>query len=345
VKSQYNLYLNESNHGYVKLGVGQDYLFTTKTEDGVSWDFIARFKDKKKGTITDVPLTYETAKANAAFDMPATLSREAVYTLTFIKRPQSSGAIDKNVNRSEVTTTSGDGNETSVASNTLEGTVTQDIEKELYSTAFRTSQFGKFEEKIASLQNGNDIHDIAVGMTAIIFKRSTLKETFDDIELRGKGDSNAPLVQITATADNPWMKDYVAPLIYNTYPVDKDVTIEWRRPEELGVKPLKGVVLLNDAGNYKLTDANVTSGFAPTKTGTVVLGYFVSYYATHDYSELLNKAGAILANNPNPPAGVKHILAGTYSDLIKGYNYPVEISYTLPGATEPNFKKQVTIKY
>jgi hypothetical protein len=345
VKNQYNLYVKESNHGYVKLVGGQDYLFETTTKDGLSWDYIARFKDKKKGTVTEVPLIYETANANASFEMPDALAREAIYTLTFIKRPQSSGAVDKNVNRTEVTTASGDGNETSVASNTLEGAVTQDVESELYSTAFRTSQFGKFEEKIASLQNGNDIHDIAVGMTAIIFKRSTLKETFDDIELRGKDDSNPPLIQLTATADNPWMKDYVAPLIYNTYPVDKDVIIEWRKPEELGIKPLKGVVLLNDAGNYKLTDANVTSGFAPTKTGTVVLGYFVSYYATHDYSELLNKAGAIRANSSTIPAGVKHILSGTYSDLIKGYNYPVEISYTLPGATEPIFKKQVTIKY
>jgi hypothetical protein len=346
VKNQYNLYLNESNRGYVKLRVGQDYLFKPQAEDGTAWTFLARFTDKKKGTVTEVPLTYETSKANAAFDMPASLTREAVYTLSFIRRPQSGGAVDKNLVRSETAKAAGEGNETSVTTNALEGTVTQDIEKELYATAFRSSQFGKFEEKIASFQNGTDIHDIAVGMTAIIFKRSAFKETFDDIELNGK-DDDAPLVQVTATADNPWMKNYVSPLIYDAYPISEDVTIEWRDPAELGVKPLKGVVIVNEGATtgYKLTDANVAAGFAPAKTGTVVLGYFVSYYATHDYSELLNKAGAILANNPNPPASVKHILAGTYADLIKNYAYPVEITYTLPGATQPSFRKLVSIEY
>jgi hypothetical protein len=345
VKNQYNLYLNESNQGYVKLTSGQDYLFKTQTEDGVTWSFIARFEDKKKGSVTEVPLSYEATKANAAFEIPASLSRQAVYTLTFIKRPVIKGGVDTNVKRSEVTKTDGDGNETSVASNTLEGTITQDVEKEIYSTAFRTSQFGKFEEKIALLEGGNDLHDIAVGMTAIIFKRSTLKETFDDIELRGK-DEKTPLIQITATADNPWMKDHIAPIIYDSYPVNEDMKLEWRDPAELGVKPLKGVVLVNEGEEkYKLSDANVTAGFAPAKSGTVYLGYFVSYYAIHDYSELLNKAGAVIANNANPPAGVKTILAGKYWDLIKGYSYPVEITYTLPGATQPSFKKQVTIKY
>jgi hypothetical protein len=345
VKNQYNLYLNESNQGYVKLNSGQDYLFENPTKDGTAWKFIARFQNKKTGTITEVPLTYETTNANAVFEMPASLSRQAVYTLAFIKKPQQTDGVDNNVKRTEVTKASGDGNETSVASNTLEGTITQDVEKEIYSTAFRTSQFGKFEEKIALLENGNDLHDIAVGMTAIIFKRSTMKETFDDIELRGK-DESAPLIQVTATADNPWMRDHIAPIIYNTYPVNEDMKLEWRDPKELGVKPLKGVVLVNEGEqNYKLSEGNVMAGAAPAKSGTVYLGYFVSYYATHDYSELLNKAGRIIANNSNPPEGVKTILAGKYWDLIKNYSYPVEITYTLPGATQPNFRKQVTIKY
>jgi len=114
----------------------------------------------------------------------------------------------------------------------------------------------------------------------------------------------------------------------------------------LGVKPLKGVVLVNEGEKkYKLADDNVTAGFAPAKSGTVYLGYFVSYYAVHDFSELSNKAGAIILSGSGAPAGAKAILAAKWWDLIKDYNYPVEITYTLPGATQPNFKKQVTIKY
>jgi len=346
VRNQYNLYVGESGQGYVKLISGQDYLFTSKTEDGVAWDFLARFTDRKKGTVTEVPLTYEIAKANASFEMPASLARETVYTLSFIKRPKTTGSVDQNISRSQVTTAAGDGNEASVTSNTLQGTITQDAEKEIYSTDFRTSQFGKFEEKIALLEsNGSDLHDIAEGMTAIIFKRSSLKETFDDIELRGK-DESSPLIQVTATADNPWMREHVAPVIYDNYPIREDMKIEWRNPAVLGVKPLKGVVLVNEGEKkYKLADDNVTAGFAPAKSGTVYLGYFVSYYAVHDFSELSNKAGAIILSGSGAPAGAKAILAAKWWDLIKDYNYPVEITYTLPGATQPNFKKQVTIKY
>jgi hypothetical protein len=342
INYQHNLYINESGAGYVKLNYGQEYLFR-KTEGTTSWDFIARFKDNK-GKINEVPLTYDVAQAKASFNFP-TLEKQAIYTITFIKKPQSSGAVDQNVQRQQVTVDAGEGNEMTTNSNTLEGTVTQNVEKEIYASAFRASQFSTFSEKWAALGNGQDAFDVAKGNVAVIGKRMNAQESFDEYELVGK-EGMAPLVQVAASPNNTWLKNTISPLLYDLYPYDKDITIDWRNPDVLGVKPLKGVKLTNSIDVFKLTDSNVTAGRVPATSGSVLIGYYLSYYVFWDYNDLLNKASAKYLNDWNSrPAGVKRLMVDAgYTDLLEG-SYPVDIKYTLPGADKPNFTTQVSIKF
>jgi hypothetical protein len=342
IKYQHNLYMNESGSGYVKLNFGQEYLFKASDETS-AWDFIARFKDNK-GKVSEVPLSYSVSDAKASFNFPA-LEKQSIYTMTFIKRPQSGGAIDKNVQRTEVAVDAGEGNEMTTNSNTLEGTVTQNVEKEIYASVFRASQFATFSEKWASLGNGQDAFDVAKGNVAVIGKRMNIVESFDEYEVIGK-EGMEPLVQVTASPENAWLKNIIAPLLYDLYPYDNDIAIEWRKPDVLGVKPLKGVKLTNSIDNFKLTDANVMAGKASATNGSVLIGYYLSYYTYWDYNELLNKASAKYLNNwSNRPAGVKRLMADTgYTDLLEG-NYPVDIKYTLPGADKPSFTTQTSIKF
>jgi hypothetical protein len=230
-------------------------------------------------------------------------------------------------------------------SNTLEGTVTQNVEKEIYASAFRASQFSTFSEKWSALGSGQDAFDVAKGNVAVIGKRLNIAESFDEYELSGK-EGMQPLVQVTASPDNTWFKTIISPLLYDLYPYDNDIVIDWRKPDVLGVKPLKGVKLTNSIDIFKLTDANVTAGKAPTTNGSVLIGYYLSYYTYWDYNDLLNKASAKYLNNWNSrPAGVKRLMADVgYTDLTEG-NYPVDIKYTLPGADKPNFATQVSIKF
>jgi hypothetical protein len=342
IKYQHNLYMNESGSGYVKLNYGQEYLFKA-SDSTTTWNYIARFKDNK-GKVSEVPLSYSVSEAKASFNFPA-LEKQYIYTMTFIKRPQSGGAIDKNVQRAEVTVDAGEGNEMTTNSNTLEGTVTQNVEKEIYASVFRASQFATFSEKWASLGNGQDAFDVAKGNVAVIGKRMNIIESFDEYEVMGK-EGMAPLVQVTASSENAWFKNIISPLLYDLYPYDNDITIEWRKPDVLGVKPLKGVKLTNSIDNFKLTDANVTAGKASATNGSVLIGYYLSYYTYWDYNELLNKASAKYLNNwGSRPAGVKRLMADTgYTDLLEG-NYPVDIKYTLPGADKPSFTTQTSIKF
>jgi hypothetical protein len=345
IKHQYNFHVSESTTGYVKLNYGQAYLFES-ADPAQQWDFIGRFKDSK-GKITDVPITYDVGDAMVNFTFPSTLEKQMVYKLAFIKRPKTSGTVDQNLQRSAQQREGGEGNEVTVASNTLEGTIKQSVEKDIYNTAFRSSQYATFAEKwtATNMNGGQDIMDVASGNIAVIGKRAVIMESFDEFELHGK-ENVQPLVQVMASAESPWLKNTISPLLYELYPYDKDITIQWRDPAELGVKPLRGVELTNNVTDFRLTDAEISSGAASSKTGSVLVGYYLSYYAYWDYSELLNKAaGKYLNNWSGRPEGVKRLLAASgYTDLVTG-QYPVDVKYTLPGTNKVTYSTQVQIKF
>jgi hypothetical protein len=184
-----------------------------------------------------------------------------------------------------------------------------------------------------------------VGNVAVIGKRGSINETFDEVELRGSEGQSKPLVQIVASPETEWMKEYIAPMLYDQYPVDKDVKILWRDPELLGVKPLKGVKLTNDQGEYRLTDTNVTVGTAPARSGSVLFGYYLSWYSFKDFSDLKNQAAAKFLNDWSaaPPAAKKLLSSGGFVDLMKG-SYPIDITYSLPGTNQVTYRNQVSIK-
>lgn len=342
VKYQYNFHRDESATGYVKLAMGQEYLF--KQQGEVQWDFVAKFNGP--GRSFETPLLYNASQATATFTIPSDLALKTVYQFSFVKKPRSSGSIDQNVQRNQVNTSENAANEVSVASNSLQGTIAQNVEKEIYSSAFRTSQFRTFEEKINSFSNTIDQFDVAKGMVAVIGQRGTMPETFDEYELKGGENDLKPLVQVMASPNNTWLTENISPLLYDSYgSFGNGVNITWREPEKLGVKPLKGVSLLNDNGNYKLQESNVTARTAPNKSGTILIGYYLSYYSYWDFDELKSKAAsAYLSNISSASAPIKNLIAKNYTDLLPGY-YPVEITYRMPGASQPKYSKTVQIKF
>lgn len=341
IKSQHNLYINEAGQGYVQLDFGQEYLFPQQ-EGSVTWEYIARFKDNK-GHINDLPLTYSASESRAKFAFPAPFEKQAIYSLTFIKKPVGTRTVDKNLKREEIAIEGGDGSEVNITSNSLEGSITQNTEKSIYSTIFRTSQYATFGEKWTSLGHIDDAFDVAKGSVAVIGKHLSTQEVFDEFELAGS-DKIDPLVYISASPDNHWLKNIISPLLYDHY--DESMKIEWRDPLLLGVKPLKGVKLTTSLGKFKLTDAEVSMGRAYNKSGTVLVAYYLSYYAYWDYNELINKASAkYLDNWSSRPEGVKRLLASTgYTDLLEG-DYPVDITYSLPGANKPSYSNQIKINF
>jgi hypothetical protein len=344
-KGQYNFHVNEYGAGYVKLQTGQSYLFQP-TEGDIKWNYNVKFQDVKK-SIIEVPLSYDPSKAMVTFSIPPQLEKQMVYNMTFVKRPETSGGIDQNVTRKDVTVNAGEGNEMTRASNTLNGIIAQDIEKEIYASAFRSSRFGRFEEKWNSFSKDQDMFDVARGNVAVIGKRGSMQETFDEFELVGnRANKSKPLVQVIA-AENTWLREDVTPYLYETYPIAPDVDISWRRPvETMGLKPIRAVRLENDLGEYKLTEEEIAAG-APSKAGTVLLGYYLSYYCFWDFNDLTNKAVAKYLNNWTgaPPAAKKLLSLQGYRDLRSGNYYPVDIVYSLPGIDQVTYRNQISIKF
>lgn len=342
VKQQHNFHVNESGDGFVKLNFGQAYLFP-ETEGDKQWKYFARFRDNR-GKVSEVPIQYNVASSEIHFAFPL-LEKQGIYTMTFIKKPAAADAIDQNLVRDQTQVDGGQGNDVNIQSNTLEGTIVQNIEKDLYKSAFRTSQFSTFAEKWVSLSNGADAFDVAKGNVAVIGKRLSTEEAFDEFELTGR-DGSDPFVQVSASPHTPWMTNVIAPLLYDAYSSDSDLTIEWRDPEVLGIKPLKGVKLSNDLASYKLTDNEINSGVGLKKAGSVLVGYYLSYYAYWDYDELTNKAAAKYYDNWSSRSdAAKRLLSSTgYVDLTEG-DYAVDLQYIIPGTDKATYSNQMIIQF
>jgi hypothetical protein len=342
VKRQYNFLSNEYGQGYVKLRIGQSYLFETTSPDNTKWSYVARFEQGSKNI--EVPVTYNVAGAVVNFSIPTELTTQSLYKLEFIRKPESAGGVDSNAKRTTVSSDAGAGNEVNVASNTLEGTITQSVEKSIYNNSFRTSQFKTFNEKWATLSNPQDMFDIAIGNIFVIGKGMNMQETFDDVELNGFVNHNKPLVQAKATFETTWMQNDLAPIMYTPYPLDPGLTITHRNTDSLGVAPLGAVELYNTQGDYLLDENNISSGVATTKSGPVRLFYYLSFVGFQDFDELRNKA-ARLSINGKPSTGIQKLLSVPgYTDLIPG-TYPVNINYSLPGINRVTTQKQISIKF
>ncbi|MDJ1470992.1 hypothetical protein [Xanthocytophaga flava] len=343
VKNQYHLYKKEHGQGYIKLKKGQAYLFDEK-DNVTSWKYTTRF-EAGSGTLVESPLSYQKSESTVLFALPEALANATVYKLTLIKTPQASEAVDANVKRSSSEKVSGD-NTVEVTTNTLEGTAVNNVEKNLYASAFRTSMYNTLADKLNSLSDRQDRLDIASGNTLVIGKVMTGEETFDEAEIKGNGTVQ-PLVQVEASPDNNWYSKTIYPLLYEHYPLDNTVTVSRPSAAQTGVPPLKGVKLqyMNGQSTYRLTDNQVSAGYAAAQGGQILLGYYLDYYVLQDYSELTNKAIARYLDTkaPSGPGWEQLRTVKGYTNLEKG-SYPVILKYVLPGSEQVTSSQTITIR-
>jgi hypothetical protein len=350
LQNQYNFHPAEYNKGYVQLDRGQKYLFESSDPSGSSWRFVARFASVGRPVI-EANLSYNEGERAAEYDIPAGLEGNKVYKLTLVKVPQTTADISSNVSRSDKKIETGvDSVEVNVASSQVTSTLTGSGEKELYQIQFRASQYATFAAKIEGIQkNGNDLFDIAVGNIYVIGKKSFMEEDFDEYEIAG-ASRVSPLVSLSASLETPWLKDRIYPHLYELYPPASDVSLNWRVTTDLGIVPVKNVRLSKETGlgNYKLTEAQASSGQLPSRSGEIVVGYYLSTTTFKDYDELRNNAMGnylkIYEAGGVVPEGIRRLYATKYSDIWSG-KYPVDISYRLPGKNQVTTTTQIQIEF
>ncbi len=329
IKMQYNFYNKESDKGYVQLKQGQSYLFENKP-DQPAWKFLARFQGIN-GSINDVNLTYDANVKRVNFALPQNLPAETIHKLIFLRVPQSTTDINENVDKKEDLVNAGNDNNVTVTSVSLKGNFIQGAEKDIYNSAFRTSKYSSFNDKITSFSGENNLFIPNINNTLTLAQRNNTDETFDNFELGENVAEECKLVQLYVGTDNDWYKNEIYPLVYEDY--DKSgLTLTNRAPlEKLGVPPLKAVKLFTDEGrtSYQLEESDITSGTTSRKTGTVTVEYYFSFYAFNDYAELRNKAGGLAIAGKS---GYEKLLSyNTVYPGLKAGRYPVILKYVLPG--------------
>ncbi|SEW39685.1 hypothetical protein SAMN05428988_5134 [Chitinophaga sp. YR573] len=328
MKRQYNFYPKEYGKGYIKLKRGQPYLFASVDNSGKKWKVTATLNN---GT---TPVQYDESVAQVNFDIPANMTKEAVYTFS-IMRTSGDGELAANnvtVNRNETVTE--DGDTTSIGNTSLKGNATSGVSKEVIGYSFRTSKYNTFIEKMSAMSDPRDLFDVATNYVSVIGQRFEAEETFDKFEIQGDASfAVKPLIALKAGSNNSWLQNKLMPLLYNGYPFNPAVTITRDQTVTGGIPPLDAIRLYNnDYTLYQLEDAAVSDGIALSKPGRCRFMYYVSFVANDDYHELLNKANRVYLNGGSASPGITRLLTSTYPDLDGNQYYPVEMSYRLPGS-------------
>lgn len=346
VRQQFNFYPKEYNRGYVKLKRGQPYLFNENDNNG-SWKYYARF-ETTDGNVINAPMAYDVNKAQLDFEVPANLATETIYRLGIVKAAANAVSMNNNVTTQSTTVVEDEENETTITEKTLKGVALAATETSLLESTFRTSKYASFREKMNATSNSMDLLDIAQDYVPVIGKRFDSYETFDKIELSGDGGQVAPLLFAKANLTGNWLQNKIVPLLYASYPLDKDVTIDQRDVRLLGSPPLMAVrIFNNDAAPYQLTHEAVNAGMATGVAGRFRVMYFLSYVSYQDYHELLSKAVLKYLSGYTGvvPAEIGRLMTTTYPELEPNQAYPVELNYRLPGTNTVTTTIPYTIQY
>lgn len=243
-------------------------------------------------------------------------------------------------------TTGNDDNSVSITTKNLTSILTQNIEHDIYNSAYRTSNYATFNDKWNNMSNAQDLFDIAQGNLYVIAKRANIAETFDEVELFGKDSLTPSMIQSVALTSSDWYNNIQNPLLYQLYGTS-GLYISWREANDKGIGPLKAVTLsnINADADYALSNNDLQNGFANAKGGSLLMGYYLSYYAFRDFIDLRNTAANKYINGGMLDEAAKRLLnAKGYTDLLPGY-YPVQVQYILPGTKKVTTTEVMNVKF
>ncbi len=328
LKNQYNFYKTEYPKGYIKLFYGQPNLFSP-VSGGTSWSYLARFKNMNQ--TVEVPVTYNSSEAMIYYDIPKSMISSSVYEITIVKKPVSTGAADRNLQRSDILISTVNADDSLRIANTeLTGNEISGAATALHSFSFRTSLYSTFNEKLRSItkwQDQTSVDDKSRKKTymSLLYIRARMNETFDKYETEGSGSEIGPLVFVEAGRGNSWIDNHIYPMLYDLYgtaglKLDRNTNI-------LGVFPSRAMYISNiNSDGYLLTGTNHDA-----MHGDVYIKYYIPIYVHDDYYELRSKAASMYLNKHQTPAPqAQRLLGGNLKNLSEG-NYPFKVSYRLPG--------------
>lgn len=337
VISQYNFHKDETRTGYIKLKVGQQYLF----QPGSEWIQKGRFR-AANGEIRYFDISYNQQQIN--FSIPANLTNERIYAFEMVNLPASGPEpVDINVTEQTAGVDLGEagGDQTlEVETKQAEGQLDILQEKLIFESFIKTSKYSRFIDKVAAMQISDGwswpvltgIHELGVNVTG--------NELFDEFEVN-RQENFGPLVQFEAVlSNNYWYENTVKSLIYPSYPA-YGLTIDWRDPEIYGVPPVRAVYITQSNEPRKLSEDEIRANTFSATNGYGSFVYNLPYVSYWDYENLRQKAAERQVNG-TANSWMQRLLTTHYPGIISG-NYKMLLQYKLPGINRVTSSKMINI--
>ncbi len=151
-----------------------------------TYAYVARFQEIGGGStvILETPLAWDPAGKKVTFTMPGNMKPKTIYITQFVRKKilknGKSGSGGSSVEGTTVAVSIGDGQKINVRENRLKSIRLGDEEFLIYQLAFKTSQYGRFNEKLQDYLTGTSTVTTGSGdYKNTIYKKYTGKEALD----------------------------------------------------------------------------------------------------------------------------------------------------------------------
>lgn len=340
VNRQYNFMPGEYNKAYFIFKRDVQIFFNPSE----LYDRRARWIQGNNSQITK--LNYVSGEKTLYMDIPSNTSLNSVYSLEIVAIPiADNSSSDRNVTSSYNNQETGSDSITlEQISRTAEGTITTTEEKILLSVNFKTSRFSTFSQRFT-----NDKVDVRgfYDRGYMDFYQITAVpggEPLDIFERNGT-DYVLPLIRFEADlANTRWFADDVYPDTYEHYPWFNYEGIIWRDTLQYGLKAEKAIGIWQPVSFSSLTDQEITTGVAAANVSYSDIAYMQPYYWNQDYMDIRDGIYNSLSGDTQVTDPlVLHILDKIRLRPVKPGDYPVKVSYILPGKNQVTSTKTIVL--
>ena len=319
---QYNYYPDETNEGYLLLSQNYSYLFSDEKPEG----FVQKLRiSTVDGENIEKNFTYKTinniSDVTMEINFPingSDLGKDKIYKLSIVNIPQNNN-IDMTSNVVESTkqvegVTEGSAQVTTRYSS---GTLNQLKEKEIYSLNFKTSHYSTFADKMSTFEKQNEGWRDYVEPYVHFVKQNLIEsELFDAYEM-GSSNVSDTLIHFTANINQTnWYTQTIYKKMYEK--------------ETYMPAPVRSIQILTGTPYKLLTDDEITTNLSSGYNTEGIIRYELSPACYRDLQNAKTNI-AMRTLNRNMTQDETTILATSFPPTVFKGNYPVTVSYTLPG--------------
>lgn len=324
VTNQLNFYTREYPEGYVQLRTGQPYLF----EGNSKFEQKVRYKGAG-GQESTGTLKYLSGDKRVTFTIPENLAASTIYQVQLVSVPKQTYKVDQNVKEKVVSIN----DDVEIRNKQAEGQLEIAGEKVMYSTFFRTSRYSTAKEKVSSLPVINTFSILAVPWRVHkLMSFISGPEYFDEAEIAGVNRTQSiPLLQLEADlTGNDYYNKEVYPLVYQGYPLDGSIKIDWRNGNTLGIPPVKAMYLYQEPANVSLNTGDVASGAASVNASRAAYVWDLPYYMEKDFLEIQGEVVNKYIYQDAVSSRVQQIMFNQFPPVRPG-KFTYKLRYVLPG--------------